>query len=49
VATDLLANASGWILGDTNYRNPLLRGELASQSTHLLAPPKTSVKREKHP
>jgi len=49
VAADLLPHTSGWVLGDTNYWSPLLHDELAAHGTHLLAPPKTSVKREKHP
>jgi len=48
-AEDLLETAHGWVLGDTNYWSPLLRDDLAEQGTWLLAPPKTSVKRDRHP
>lgn len=48
-AEDLLPQAHGWVLGDTNYWSPLLRNDLAAQGACLLAPRKTSVKRDHHP
>jgi hypothetical protein len=48
-AEDLLVGAQGWVLGDTNYWSPTLRDTLARQGAILLAPRKTSVKRERHP
>jgi hypothetical protein len=49
VAEDLLARGSGYVLGDTNYWSPALIQRLAAQGTRLIAPRKTSVKRDKHP
>lgn len=49
VAEDLLAGGSGYVLGDTNYWSPDLMRRLATDGTLLIAPRKTSVKRDKHP
>ncbi len=41
----------GWLLGDTNYSSPTLTEELRRRhdEVSLVAPKKTSVKRERHP
>ncbi len=49
VAQDLLPLGSGFVLGDTNYWSPEWMQQLAAQGTRLLAPRKTSVKRDRHP
>jgi hypothetical protein len=48
-AEELLEYSSGWVLADTNYSSPDLQYYLSEQGLHLIAPPKTSVKRTKHP
>jgi hypothetical protein len=48
--SDLLDGfGEGWLIGDTNYSSPTLGGDLAYYDIELLAPKKTSVKRERHP
>jgi hypothetical protein len=49
VAEDLLPTGSGFVLGDTNYWSPEWRQHLIAQDTYLIAPRKTSVKRDRHP
>jgi hypothetical protein len=40
----------GWLLGDTNYSSPVLAEDLRRRhGVSLVAPKKTSVKRERHP
>ena len=40
----------GWLLGDTNYSSPVLAEDLGRHhAMRLVAPKKTSVKRESHP
>jgi hypothetical protein len=48
VAEDILANTSGWVLGDRNYWSPELSQRLHEHDLNLLAPFK-SAKREKTP
>ncbi len=48
-AEALLSGGSGYVLGDTNYWSPDLMRQLATEGTVLIAPRKTSVKRDKHP
>ena len=48
VAEDMLANTSGWVLGDRNYWSPELSQRLVEHDLNLLAPFK-SAKREKTP
>lgn len=50
VEDDLLDGfGEGWLVGDTNYHSPTLAGELADCDIDLVAPKKTSKKREEHP
>lgn len=37
------------VVGDTNYSSPVLAEDLDRYGVSLIAPPKTSVKRERHP
>ena len=48
-AEELLADATGWVVADTNYSSPDLQRDFGKQGLTLVAPPKTSVARVKHP
>ena len=48
-AEELLEPAMGWAIADTNYASPDLQRDLAKRGLQLVTPPKTSVKRDKHP
>jgi hypothetical protein len=52
VESDLLplgAEEGDFVVGDTNYSSPILEEDLGGYGVSLIAPKKTSVKRERHP